>query len=200
MSELIEPRQQGPDEAGFTEIVRLMDYCRDQRGPEGRASAGPVAGGPLLPAVCRSHRNPPLRDRREDISPLSLSLLNRITAQNGLIRRFSPQAMRRLLDYSWPGNVRELANVIEYAVTVAGRETILPEDLPEELKRPPAEIEPAGNRSSSSTLSRPGGRSAEAPCEDLEIARLRSFLDAHQWCPCEQRTCCAAWFSGGLEL
>jgi DNA-binding NtrC family response regulator len=44
--------------------------------------------------------------------------------------------MKPLLDYSWPGNVRELANVIEYAVTVAGRETILPEDLPEERKRP----------------------------------------------------------------
>ncbi len=77
---------------------------------------------------------PPLRERREDIAPLAMSLLNRITAQHGLMRRISPQAMRSLLDYSWPGNVRELANVIEYAVAVAKMETILPEDLPEEIR------------------------------------------------------------------
>jgi transcriptional regulator with PAS, ATPase and Fis domain len=106
---------------------------------------------------------PPLRDRREDISPLSSHLLNRITAQNGLVRRISPQAMRLLLDYSWPGNVRELANVIEYAVTVAGRETILPEDLPEEIKRQDVE------------------ESSEVSNEGLEAARLRSVLDAHHW-------------------
>jgi transcriptional regulator with AAA-type ATPase domain len=120
---------------------------------------------------------PPLRERREDISPLSLSLLSRITAQNGLVRRISPQAMRLLLDYSWPGNVRELANVIEYAVTVAGRETILPEDLPEELKRPSAESDPIGSRTSRARIS----DLHDKPGEDLETARLRSVLDAHQW-------------------
>ena len=125
---------------------------------------------------------PPLRERREDIPPLSLSLLNRITAQNGLVRRISPQAMKLLLDYSWPGNVRELANVIEYAVTVAGRETILPEDLPEELKRRPdigyesIVRGPSVEVSPDSTEKRNG-----EPAEDAEAARLRSVLDAHQW-------------------
>ena len=52
------------------------------------------------------------------------------------MRRISPQAMRMLLDYAWPGNVRELANVIEYAVVVARRETILPDDLPQEILHP----------------------------------------------------------------
>lgn len=79
---------------------------------------------------------PPLRERREDISPLAIHLLNRITAQSGLIRRISPQAMRLLLDYTWPGNVREMANVLEYAVAVSRIETILPEDLPEEIRNP----------------------------------------------------------------
>jgi len=77
---------------------------------------------------------PPLRDRREDIPQLALSLLKRISGQRGLVHRISPQAMRALLDYSWPGNVRELANVVEYAVAVARMETILPEDLPEEIR------------------------------------------------------------------
>ena len=30
MSELVEPRQQGPDEAGFTEIVRLIGTSRER--------------------------------------------------------------------------------------------------------------------------------------------------------------------------
>jgi transcriptional regulator with PAS, ATPase and Fis domain len=118
---------------------------------------------------------PPLRDRREDIPPLSSNLLNRITAQNGLVRRISPQAMRLLLDYSWPGNVRELANIIEYAVTVAGRETILPEDLPEEMRKPTTEPR---NRDSSVPRS---SEDREAINEGLEAARLRSVLDAHHW-------------------
>jgi len=123
---------------------------------------------------------PPLRDRREDISPLSLSLLNRITAQNGLVRRISPQAMRLLLDYPWPGNVRELANVIEYAVTVAGRETILPEDLPKEIKRP--ESSPEDRRTVSvRTSSDPVDLPAETTHEGSEAARLRAVLDVHQW-------------------
>jgi transcriptional regulator with PAS, ATPase and Fis domain len=119
---------------------------------------------------------PPLRDRREDIPPLSSNLLSRITAQNGLVRRISPQAMRLLLDYSWPGNVREMANVIEYAVTVAGRETILPEDLPEEIKRPGA-----APGSPQSYSSRASSESSEISNEGLEAARLRSVLDAHHW-------------------
>lgn len=124
---------------------------------------------------------PPLRERREDIPPLSMNLLSRITSQNGLIRRISPQAMRFLLDYSWPGNVRELANVIEYAVTVAGRETILPEDFPEELKRPSIEAESIAGNNPGCTHSSPNNRPSETAVEDLETARLRSVLDAHHW-------------------
>jgi transcriptional regulator with GAF, ATPase, and Fis domain len=123
---------------------------------------------------------PPLRERREDIPPLSLNLLSRIAAQNGLVRRISPQAMRLLLDYTWPGNVRELANVIEYAVTVAGRETILPEDLPEELMRSPARSELAEVTISQARIST-SVNDREVPLKDAEAARIRSVLDVHQW-------------------
>lgn len=120
---------------------------------------------------------PPLRDRREDIPPLCQHLLTRITAQNGLVRRISPQAMRVLLDYPWPGNVRELANVIEYAVTVAGRETILPEDLPGEVKGVPSQGQTSAAIQLQSGPVAPGEGSLEQP----EVERLRSVLDAHQW-------------------
>lgn len=125
---------------------------------------------------------PPLRDRREDIPPLSVNLLSRITAQNGLVRRISPQSMKLLLDYSWPGNVRELANVIEYAVTVAGRETILAEDLPQELTRPAAHSEPMADRTARAMQSYRTREPAEAlEAEGIEAARLRAVLDSQQW-------------------
>ena len=121
---------------------------------------------------------PPLRDRREDIPPLTLSLLGRLTAQHGLVRRVSPQAMRILLDYSWPGNVRELANVIEYAVAVARMETILPEDLPEEIKQPPIAPDLPAAQSRNHP---PQANSAVGTGQDLDAARLRSALEAHRW-------------------
>jgi len=88
--------------------------------------------------------------------------------------------MRLLLDYRWPGNVRELANVIEYGVTVSGRETILPEDLPEEVKR--AYVEP--DRSEEKVNWAPHSGSDErspASTDDPEATRIRSILDAHRW-------------------
>lgn len=124
---------------------------------------------------------PPLRERREDIPPLSLNILNRITSQNGLVRRISPQAMRRLLDYSWPGNVRELANVIEYAVTVARMETILPEDLPEEIRRPVASMEHAAALSPNKTPALGLETGLKSAAEEAEAERLRSVLQANQW-------------------
>jgi DNA-binding NtrC family response regulator len=48
-------------------------------------------------------------------------------------RRFTPEAMRALLDYPWPGNVRELENTVEYALAIGSSETLGIEDLPAEL-------------------------------------------------------------------
>ncbi len=124
---------------------------------------------------------PPLRERREDIPPLSLSLLNRITMQNGLVRRISPQAMRHLLNYSWPGNVRELANAIEYAVAVAQRETILPEDLLEEIRRPAPGLKNSATSRPSSSESHPAAQPPITPAQQIEAGKLRSALDANHW-------------------
>jgi DNA-binding NtrC family response regulator len=121
---------------------------------------------------------PPLRERREDIAPLALHILNCITSQHGLVRRFSPQAMRLLLDYSWPGNVRELSNAIEYAVVVAKRETILPEDLPREIRHPrsaSAEARSNSDRSPATALSLPAFN------PQLDAEQLRASLEKHHW-------------------
>jgi len=121
---------------------------------------------------------PPLRERREDIPPLARHLLSHITSQRSLVRRVSPQAMRLLLDYSWPGNVRELGNALEYAVVVAKGETILPEDLPVEIREL---YIPAAERNSrlenqTSGLSVSIARTALADRE-----RLLAVLNQCQW-------------------
>jgi DNA-binding NtrC family response regulator len=120
---------------------------------------------------------PPLRQRREDIPPLTAHLLNRVTSQHGLIRRMSPQAMRLLLEYSWPGNVRELANVLEYAVAVAKIETILPEDLPEEIRS----LTPAPRSLASESAAPSVPESLQADVRPAETERVIAALDAHHW-------------------
>jgi len=57
---------------------------------------------------------PPLRDRPEDVLPLSLLFLDRYARELGrAARTITPQAIERLQTHRWPGNVRELQNVVE---------------------------------------------------------------------------------------
>ena len=72
---------------------------------------------------------PPLRERRDDILPLTAKFLE------GYHKRLSPAAERLLMAYDWPGNVRELRNVITRAAIMAHGETILPGDLPPALQK-----------------------------------------------------------------
>jgi len=77
---------------------------------------------------------PPLRERREDIPLLLEHALRRFSEENNRpLRRFTPAALKVLVDYHWPGNVRELENAVERAVVVGSSEMLLPEDLPETL-------------------------------------------------------------------
>jgi transcriptional regulator with GAF, ATPase, and Fis domain len=75
-------------------------------------------------------RLPPLRQRAEDILPLSEAFLADIARSfarppAGMTR----EARRALLEYAWPGNVRELRNVLERAAIVCEGGLIVPEHL-----------------------------------------------------------------------
>src|SRR5436853_2628946 len=68
---------------------------------------------------------PPLRERKEDITPLIASFVKQFAQQLGKSEpEISPEAFQKLLDYSWPGNVRELQNAMEYAVVLARQNTV----------------------------------------------------------------------------
>jgi two-component system response regulator AtoC len=75
-------------------------------------------------------RLPPLRERREDLAPLTDALLVRIAASLG--RRelaVSDEVREQLAAAPWPGNVRELANALERAAILADGALIQPEHL-----------------------------------------------------------------------
>ena len=73
---------------------------------------------------------PPLRERRDDISPLAEHFLR----QHGeryrrSIMGFTPQAVEALRQHGWPGNVRELDHVIERAVLMSSNTVVSAFDL-----------------------------------------------------------------------
>lgn len=74
---------------------------------------------------------PPLRERPEDIIPLSEYFLEKFSIDNhkSSIKSFSDAAKAKLLEYTWPGNIRELANVIERTVVMDYGKEVLPEHL-----------------------------------------------------------------------
>jgi len=79
-------------------------------------------------------RIPPLRERREDITPLANYLLShRAVAAGRKPMRFSPEAMRLLEAAAWEGNVRQLVNVVDYVVALCESDTVDARALPEEL-------------------------------------------------------------------
>ena len=89
---------------------------------------------------------PPLRDRPDDILPLAEHFAKKYASDCGRkITGLSPEAKERLRGHDWPGNVRELENAIERAVVLGSTDTILAEDLPEQiLAAQPAEAAGAG--------------------------------------------------------
>jgi len=77
---------------------------------------------------------PPLRDRKEDIPLLVDHFLAKYCSENGREGlKFSPEAMKLLIDHDWPGNVRELENAVERAVVLASGPVIGPDTLPEQV-------------------------------------------------------------------
>lgn len=76
---------------------------------------------------------PPLRERKDDILPLSEYFLKKFALMNNsTVKGFTKEAIQKLENYEWKGNVRELENAIERAVVLSTGELISPEDLPTE--------------------------------------------------------------------
>lgn len=77
---------------------------------------------------------PPLRERPEDIIPLTNYLLSKYNEKYKVTKRISGDLYRAFTSHPWVGNVRELENLIERLVVICDREEITTEYLPDEMK------------------------------------------------------------------
>jgi len=60
---------------------------------------------------------PPLRNRPEDIEPLTHFFIEKFSRNTGRrIKKVSPKVIQQLRSYTWPGNVRELEHLIERSI------------------------------------------------------------------------------------
>jgi sigma-54 dependent transcriptional regulator len=75
-------------------------------------------------------RIPKLSDRKDDILPLAKHFIEHFqTNPHATPLKFSPLAIRKLIQHSWPGNIRELENTIHHAVLVSQNGVIEAEDI-----------------------------------------------------------------------
>ena len=65
-----------------------------------------------------------LSDRKDDILPISIKILDKHNKENGTIPFITPDARDLLLKHDWPGNVRELENTLQRALVLSGSKAI----------------------------------------------------------------------------
>src|SRR5438477_7811404 len=82
---------------------------------------------------------PPLRDRKEDVPHLIEHFRKKYGSKykNGVLE-FSPEVMRKLVEYDYPGNVRELENLVRRLVVLRDERFVLDELKAAQARRPAA--------------------------------------------------------------
>ena len=120
---------------------------------------------------------PPLRQRKSDIAPLAVELLNQAMDQLGKrVRGISEEALECFRNYHWPGNVRELQNEIKRMLVLAqddylGADLISPHILRGETEDGPMTLPDLG------AMQGPLKERIEA----MEASILRETLIRHRW-------------------
>jgi DNA-binding NtrC family response regulator len=132
-------------------------------------------------------RTPPLRERREDITPLAHVFLTRFSGERPYPPRgFSVAALTAMHQHDWPGNVRELLNRVRRAIAMCDGRLITPCDLgfsaenqPLDLNLEAARI--AAERKTILTALQYSGRSAGKSAQMVGVSRATFYrlLEKH---------------------
>jgi two-component system response regulator AtoC len=118
---------------------------------------------------------PPLRERKEDVLPLALDLLQHFNLElNKRFTGFFPASAELLQQYSWPGNIRELKNVIERTMILSPEGDIDPIYLPEEIR----EHAPEPRFEAGPAVEQPGNGHKFVTLRELEDHYIEQVLTA----------------------
>jgi two-component system, NtrC family, response regulator AtoC len=127
-------------------------------------------------------RIPPLRERRDEITPLVDFFLKKFNVQYGRNVDIPPDTLRAFMDYHWPGNIRELENAVK-RVVVLGTARPVHVEIVGNLNR--------GSRPAGAGMAMPAAVSPDAPISLKDIARqaareaervaIKEVLDRVHW-------------------
>ena len=93
-------------------------------------------------------RLPALRERQEDIPPLTRFFLQKSARELGVEgKRVTDAALERLMQFDFPGNVRQLENICHWLTVMAPAQLVDAKDLPPELQQRQAPARPASAQS-----------------------------------------------------
>ena len=127
-------------------------------------------------------RLPPLRDRADDILPLTQAFLNEFgRAFANPPAGISREAKQMLLAYHWPGNIRELRNILERAAIlcdgglITGDHLALPGAPASPLASPPPAVPQGVARAAAASTPSPG-EGAGRDLQSVERAMIEQAL------------------------
>ena len=124
---------------------------------------------------------PPLRERPEDIEPLTEHLLKQLAGTN--VPELTPETIAALKSYSWPGNVRQLRNTLERAVLLANDGRITTAELPPEIIAPAATFRavPVANDSTGAPAASGQAAGVTPPLREVERQQILAALEQTGW-------------------
>jgi DNA-binding NtrC family response regulator len=137
-------------------------------------------------------RLPPLRERKEDLLPLSLHFLASLKGEaRRPITGLSAETLAAMGAYHWPGNIRQLENVMHRAVLAARGETIEVSNLPPDIRASvpfeprasassPPNSQPSSTPRSAETLASAAPRQVAEQLREVERAAIVEALAAAQ--------------------
>uniref|UniRef100_E6QKA0 Sigma-54 factor interaction domain-containing protein n=1 Tax=mine drainage metagenome TaxID=410659 RepID=E6QKA0_9ZZZZ len=122
---------------------------------------------------------PPLREHREDIAPITQSLIDRICRRyQQPTATLAQGALQRLLQHTWPGNVRELASILESAILESSSGILTPASLiPASLDLP---NRPASTLAFSQTIANPAPLPDDLTLDAVILHHIQRVLELNR--------------------
>src|SRR6185369_12335666 len=123
----------------------------------------------------------PLRERPEDVEPLTQHVLKQLAGANAPV--LASDVLDKLRAYAWPGNVRQLRNCLERAVLLANDGLITVNELPPEVAGRTNGAAPYASLAAqpASGTSTDAGSSAAGSLRDVEKQQIIAALEQTGW-------------------